>query len=255
MDLGLNGLVAVVTGGSQGIGLAIAEQLADESATVIVASRSKPATSRDIESLEIDLFAPDAPESVVDRVISSYGRLDIVINNLGAARLGAGFLAVPESEWLGALEVNLLVSARMARASLTELIRSNGVLVNVSSTNARFPDASAVAYSAAKAALDNLTRCLASEFGPAGVRVVGVAPGPVGTPMWLADGGFLDQLAQLQGRPRDEVLSAVLEDLPGARFVRAEDVAAVTAFLASGRARAVSGTTVLVDNGLIELVS
>ena len=187
MDLQLNGQVAVVTGASQGIGLAITRTLLEEGMRVVAASRrsSPELDALDVVHVPVDLMAPDAPAEVIARALETYGRLDVVVNNAGGPVPGsplphAGFLTRDDADWHGIFELNLHATVRVCRAALPVLVEAGGgVIVNVSSANARQPSPFNGEYSAAKAALTNLGQALSEEFAPQGVRVNTVSPGPV----------------------------------------------------------------------------
>jgi NAD(P)-dependent dehydrogenase (short-subunit alcohol dehydrogenase family) len=131
-----------------------------------------------------DLMDPDAPADVIARAVEAFGGLDILVNNAGGPPPGdrlphAGFLSRSDADWRAIFEFNLFSAVRASRAALPLLLeRGDGAIVNVSSGNARQPQSFNVDYSAAKAAMSNLTKALSEEFGPLGVRVNAVSPGP-----------------------------------------------------------------------------
>ena len=143
MDLELNGRVAVVTGASKGIGLAVARTLHDEGAHVVAASRTAPELE-DILHVAVDLMDPDAPAEVIARAVETYGGLDILVNNAGGPPPGDrlphdGFLTRDDAHWRAILEFNLLSAVRACRAALPLLIERKGTIVNVVSSVARQP--------------------------------------------------------------------------------------------------------------------
>ena len=153
---------------------------------------------------------PDAPAEVIARAVETFGGLDILVNNAGGPPPGDEPPArrVPrrcdDDDWRAMFEFNLLSAVRACRAALPLMLeRGGGAIVNVSSVHGRQPSPINVDYGAAKAALINLTKALSEEFGPQGVRVNGVCPGPVRTPWWTDEGGAADILAAQTGhRPR-----------------------------------------------------
>jgi NAD(P)-dependent dehydrogenase (short-subunit alcohol dehydrogenase family) len=130
------------------------------------------------------------------------------------------------------------------------LTTDGGVIVNVSSINGRMPEAGIYAYSATKAAMNNLTVNLARECAGRGVRVVGVAPGPVDTPLWLGPQGVAAQASALGAGDAESIIASARKSVPIGRFSTAEEVADVIAFLASPRAGSITGTTVTIDGGI-----
>src|ERR1700712_3135975 len=184
MDLELAGKVAVVTGGSKGIGLAVAETLASEGAKVIVGARvvdAMPAIDG-VDALAVDLGTPTGPQTLVDFALRQHGRVDVLVNNVGAARPRLeGFLGVSDADFEASLQLNFFAAVRTIRAVLPGMLEAgSGAIVNVASVNAFFePDSAVLDYGAAKAALVNLAKSLSQELGPKGVRINSVSPGPV----------------------------------------------------------------------------
>ena len=203
MDLDLNGRVAVVTGASKGIGLAVVRALLEEGVCVVAASRSAmPDLDGELVHVPVDLMDPDAPAEVIARAVEAFGGLDILVNNAGGPPPGdslphAGFLSRDDDQWRAMFEFNLLSAVRACRAALPLLLERGGSIINVTSVNARQPAAMNMDYCASKAALLNLTKALSEEFGPRGVRVNSVSPGPTLTPWWTDAGGAGDILGRL----------------------------------------------------------
>ena len=208
MDMHLAGKVAVVTGASKGIGLAVTRALVAEEVRVAAGART---TSDELAALSADgtvvpvlgdLSAPDGPAALVDEAVRTFGAIDVLVNNVGAVtpRLD-GFLAIDDAEWERTLAINFLTAVRATRAALPHLLeRAPSTIVTVCSVNSFLPDPTVVDYSAAKAALANLSKSLSKEFGPRGVRVNTVSPGPVETALWLGDQGVAATLAGPGGR-------------------------------------------------------
>ena len=262
MDLHMQNKVALVTGAGRGIGLAIATALAQEGATVVAANLSpsedltRLASRYTVLPLVVDLAAGDGPQRAVDQAIEHFGRLDILVNNVGAFAFHAkGFLSITDEEWQRTLTLNLITTVRCTRAALPPMVaQGSGAIVNLSSVNARQPGAAVADYSAAKAAVTNLTKVLAEEFTPHGVRVNAVAPGPVSTQAWVGPGGVADAIAQASGSTREAVVAqaAGLNSMTIGRMIAPEEVAALVLFLASDRAAAITGVAYPIDGGMIK---
>ncbi|HEX4353661.1 MAG TPA: SDR family NAD(P)-dependent oxidoreductase, partial [Polyangiales bacterium] len=204
MDLKLTGKVAVVTGASKGIGLAIVRALAAEGATVIAGARTTKSLQdlQGVTAVEVDLATPEGPGKLVQRAIDDHGRLDVLVNNMGAVRLRLeGFLGTSDDEFEWAMQMNFFSALRATRASITQMLKQGGgAIVSVASVNAFFqPDGGTIDYGAAKAALVNLTKSLSQEFGPKGIRVNTVSPGPVSTDLWFGEQGVAQTVAKASG--------------------------------------------------------
>jgi NAD(P)-dependent dehydrogenase (short-subunit alcohol dehydrogenase family) len=260
MDLGLADKVALVTGASKGIGLAVARALAAEGAQVVAGART-------IESLEdidrvtavaLDLATPAGPSLLIERAVEEHGRVDVLVNNVGAVRMRLeGFLATSDEEFEWAMQMNFFIALRTIRAALAPMLEQGaGAIVNVASVNAFFqPDAGTIDYGAAKAALVNLTKSLAQEFGPHGIRVNAVSPGPVSTDLWLGEHGVAETVAKATGVDADTARANVIAGIGGfatGRFTTPEEVATLITILTSERTGNVTGVNYIIDGGLIK---
>ena len=260
MDLQLAGRVAVVTGAGKGIGLAIVRALADEGALVVAGSRSTTTLEGldRVTGVAIDLAEPGAPAVLVERAVAEHGRVDVLVNNVGAVRLRLdGFLGTGDEEFAWAMEMNFFVALRTTRAALPHMLeQGGGAIVNIASVNAFFqPDAGTVDYGPAKAALVNLSKSLAQEFGPRGVHVNCISPGPVATDLWLGEGGVADTVARTAGIDADTAREQVVASIGGfatGRFTTPEEVATLAVLLASERTANVTGANYVIDGGLIK---
>lgn len=258
MDLGLSGKTAVVTGASRGIGLATARVLAGEGMTVIGAARTVTPELAAVApaSVAADLTSREGAERVVAAAVAATGGVDLLVNNVGAGdRLQlSGFLETTDEQWSELFDLNLFSAVWASRAALPSLLERRGVIVNVSSVNARVPATGPVGYSEAKAALTALGKRLSEEFGPRGIRVNTISPGPVGTGVWRDPDSFGAELAQVMGVPHEEFLATMPERLgmSSGRVTEAEEVAALIAFLASPVAAGVVGADLLIDGGLVK---
>jgi NAD(P)-dependent dehydrogenase (short-subunit alcohol dehydrogenase family) len=175
MDLELTGKVAVVTGASKGIGLAVTRALVEEGAYVVAGARSSDAIDgiEGVTAVALDLAAPEGPARLIDRALVEHGRLDVLVNNVGAVRIRIdGFLGTSDDEFEWAMRMNFFTALRATRAALGPMVeQGKGAIVNTASVNAFFqPDAGTIDYGVAKAALVNLSKSLAQEFGPKGSR-------------------------------------------------------------------------------------
>ena len=266
MDLNLSDRVALVTGASKGIGLAVTRTLLDEGARVVATSRTRSPEldelSGDLLHVPADLMDPSAPAEVVARAVETFGGLDILVNNAGGPPPGTkmpqfGFLGLTDEGWRSMLEFNLLSAVRACRAALPLLVERGGAIVNVSSVHGRQPSGINVDYGAAKAALINLTQALAEEFGPQGVRVNGVCPGPVKTPWWTEPGGAADILADHTDSDRESVMTSVVPELmqlSTGRLADPQEIADAVVLLASPRSGSTNGTEFVVDSGLLKTI-
>jgi NAD(P)-dependent dehydrogenase (short-subunit alcohol dehydrogenase family) len=260
VDLELGGKVAVVTGASKGIGLAVARMLAGEGALVVAGARSVDAL-RGIDAvvpMAVDLGAPDGPGQLVRAALDAHGRVDVLVNNVGGVRLRTeGFLALDDAEFEWALNMNFFTTLRAIRAVLPGMLeQGGGTVVNVASVNAFFePDGGTVDYGAAKAAALNLAKSLAQEYGSRGIRVNSVSPGPVETDLWLGDHGVAATVADATGVDRETAREQVVASIGGfatGRFTTPDGVATLVAILASPRTGNVTGANFVIDGGLIK---
>ncbi|MFF3173499.1 SDR family oxidoreductase [Streptomyces sp. NPDC057900] len=262
MDLQLTDKTAVVTGASRGIGLATVSALVGEGMRVVGAARTVTPELKETGAICVatDLSAPDAPGRLIALATAELGGLDLLVNNVGGGDPGAnptgGFLDFTDQQWLDTFNLNFMTAVRTTRAALPHLTESRGSVVNISSNGARTPHAGPVPYTTAKAALTALGKALAEEFGPLGVRVNTVSPGPVRTAMWESPDGYGAELSRSMGVEHEQLLAG----LPAAvgmvtgRLVHPEEVAALVACLASPRAGSTTGADHIIDGGSIKTV-
>jgi NAD(P)-dependent dehydrogenase (short-subunit alcohol dehydrogenase family) len=262
MDLNLTGKVAVVTGASKGIGLAIARGLAEEGAFVVAGSLRGSAELDllaerwRLHPVRVDLTTETGPAALVSEAITQYEQLDIVVNNVGAVRPRPdGYLSVTDQDWTDVFAVNFFAAVRTMRAAIPHLIRRpRSSIVTVSSVNAFLPDPLVIDYSAAKGALANLCKSLSKEFGPKGVRVNTVSPGPVETDLWLGEQGVAATLAKVQGTRAVDIQAGAASQSVMGRFTRPDEVADLVLLLASERAANITGADFVIDGGLITTI-
>jgi len=261
MELNFKDKVVIVTGASKGIGLAVVKVIGREGGRIVAGSRTTTPelTSLrdiyDITVISVDLAAANGPSSLMDEAVKRHGKIDVLINNVGVASPRTGFLDISDEEWQRVFNLTFFSAVRAARAALPYLITSRGVIINVSSINARLPFPMVVDYSAAKAALSNFTKALSEEFAPRGVRINAVAPGPVRTPFWTDPGGFADVVASGSGVSAQTALDETVPRNTGistGRVTEADEVADLVAYLASSRAANITGAEFVIDGGQIK---
>jgi NAD(P)-dependent dehydrogenase (short-subunit alcohol dehydrogenase family) len=260
MDLDLSGKIAVVTAASKGIGLAVTRALTAEGARVVAGARSTRSLGdmTGVTAVAVDLATSEGPAALVARAIEQHGRVDILVNNMGGVQLRlAGFLALTDADFEWAMQVNFYSALRATRAAVADMLKhGGGTIVNVASVNGFFqPDGATIDYGAAKAALLNLTKSLAQEFGPRGIRVNAVSPGPVSTDLWLGEGGVAQTVGNAMGVDPDTARARILAGIGGlatGRLTTPEEVATLVVLLASSRTANVTGSDFLIDGGLIK---
>jgi hypothetical protein len=250
------GLRALVTGGTKGIGHAIAARLRESGATVLTTARTTPDDSSG-DFVAADVATADGCRTVVDAVHRRLGGIDIIVHVVGGSSAPAGgFAVLDDREWQRALDVNLLAAVRLDRALLPSMLEQrSGVIIHITSIQSRLPlpDAT-IAYAAAKAALANYNKSLSKEVSSKGIRVVRVSPGWVET-----DGamGLVKELAEKQGTDYDGARKMLMDSLGGipiGRPAKPEEVADLVAFLASPRAGSITGTEYVIDGGTVPTV-
>jgi len=260
MDLQLRDKVAVVTGASKGIGLAIVKALAEEGARVVAGARTVDTLAglERVTAVALDLATPEGPALLVRRALEDLGRVNVLVNNVSAVRMRLqGFLGTSDDEFAWSMQMNFFAALRATRAVLPAMLAQGaGAVVNIASVNAFFePDAGVLDYGAAKAALLNLTKSLAQEFGPKGIKVNAISPGPVSTDLWLGTDGVAQTVARASGVDAETARKNVLASiggLPTGRLTTPEEVATLAVLLASPLTANVTGSNYVIDGGLIK---
>ena len=245
MNLGLEGRVCVVTGGTRGIGAATVRMLAQEGARVLSVARSGA-------DIELDVTAPDAGERLLSACREPPWAL---VNNAGASQARAlGDLT--DADWHEQWELHVMAPMRLMRALAPVMAEAGGGrIVNVSSSSGRRPSGRLdPSYSVTKAAQLSLSRVFADAFASKGVLVNAVAPGAIEGELWKEEGGLADQIATRTGQTRNEVLEATRSSPPLGRMGTDDEIAAVIAFLCSEHASYVAGATWAVDGGTVPTI-
>ena len=259
MDLGLAGRRAIVTGGSKGLGKAIAGELLAEGAAVAICSRNAgelEATAEELRkqaggtasliAMPCDVTVPDQVTAFTDAAVSAMGGLDILVNNAGGARPGQ-FGTLTDEDWHEDIEVKLFSQIRCTRAALPHLRRSEAArVININAVYARYPDPAFLASSVNRASCLSLAKALSMELGKEKILVNSVNIGLVETPQWqnihqrrapdMPAGQFFGQLAAAE--------------VPLGRFGQPDEVAGLVAFLASDRASYIAGASIDVAGGM-----
>jgi 3-oxoacyl-[acyl-carrier protein] reductase len=264
MDLGLEGTGALVTGASRGIGRSTALALAREGANVLLTARGEGPLADAVEAcrkagadahgVALDVTAPDAAERLLETATDRFGGLDALVNNAGTSA-NRPLEELSDDDWQAQWELNVMGPMRLMRAVAPHMAeRGGGRIVNVASSSGKRPSQTNVAYSVAKAAQLSLSRAFADAWAGSGVLVNAVAPGPVGTELWLGPGGLAEQAAEAQGVSREEALEAAAAKVPRGRLGAPEEIAAVIVLLCSERAANVVGAAWSVDGGTFQAI-
>jgi 3-oxoacyl-[acyl-carrier protein] reductase len=253
MDLHLHDQVAIVTGSSKGLGLASAHALAEEGCRVVLCARGQAqldqaaaavrhAAKRDdaVLAVQADVATNAGAETVVARTIGHFGRVDILVNNVGKAG-GGDIVSTPDAEWQSALDQTLFPAIRMSRLVVPHMRRQgSGVILMIASVFGR-ETGGRMTYNAVKAAEISLAKAMANQLAPDHIRVNSIAPGSI-----LFEGG---SWWKRQQEDPEGIADFVRRELPHGRFGKPEEVGAVVAFLASPCASWITGACVTVDGG------
>jgi meso-butanediol dehydrogenase / (S,S)-butanediol dehydrogenase / diacetyl reductase len=248
----LNGRVALVTGAGSGIGEGIARVLAREGAELVltdldVARTERVASELGAEGLAHDVTRWDSCANVASRVLADKGRIDVLVNNAGVSR-SVPFHELDEAEWDRVNDVNAKGVFLTTRAVVPHMIEQRaGSIINISSMVGKEAIPLFVHYCASKFAVIGMTQALAKELAPYDVRVNAVCPGVVRTPLWEP---LLAQLSESKGISRDAAWQEFVDGIPLGRPQEPEDIGEVVAFLASERARNMTGQGVNVTGGM-----
>lgn len=260
MDLSLSGKVAIVTGGSEGIGRAAARALAREGARVVVCARREDALERaarevseetggDVHPVAADVRVAGDLERLVAAAVDRFGRLDVVVNNAGTSR-AAAFDAVTDAVWQEDLELKLFAAIRLVRLALPHLRRAGGgSVINLLNIGAKQPGAASLPTSVSRAGGLALTKALSRDLAADRIRVNAVLIG-------LVKSGQHDRKWREHGGPRDDYYAGLARQrgVPLGRVGEAEEAADLIAFLASGRSAFITGAAINFDGGASAVV-
>ena len=260
MDFNLGDKIAIVTGGSAGIGLACAKTLFTEGAKVVIVAHEGVTEAANaiqqgadfggenrVLTVESDLSQPDAANEAVNKAMSSFGRIDILINCAGAARAGA-FLELTDQDFLDAWNLKLLGYIRMVKAVAPHMIKQkDGRIINIVGAAARTPSATFLTGSTANAALINFTRGISKELAPQNIRINAISPAPTATERAKR---LAQQTANAKGVSVEDVMAESTKSIPIGRMISPSEIAALSAFLVSDLAASITGAEILIDGGL-----
>jgi 3-oxoacyl-[acyl-carrier protein] reductase len=257
MDFGLRDRVAIVGGGSKGIGLATARMLAAEGCRVVIAARGKDALDAAAASIHAESAVEVLPfvcdmsvaadiARLIDETATRFGRIDVLVNNAGGPPLGR-FEQHDDDAWQRAFEGNLMSVVRCVRAALPHLKKSDQArIINITSTAVKEPIDGLILSNSVRLGTTGLAKTLSRELGPYGITVNNVGPG---TTMTDRIRPIIEAQAKSEGRSFEEMRAERARRIPTQRIGEADDVAALIVFLASAHARQITGQTILVDGG------
>ncbi|PJJ79369.1 SDR family oxidoreductase [Mucilaginibacter auburnensis] len=250
-------MVALVTGGTKGIGKAIADKLSSKGVQVVITARTAPQNDSPAHHfIASDLSVAGSAETVAKEILEKYGRIDVIINNAGAnLSPGGGFNMLEDEHWFNDWQLNFMSAVRINKALVPVMLeQQSGVIINISTVAATLPLwEMTMSYSSAKAALNAYSKALANELGSKGIRVNVVSPGVVKTPLMME---FIDNLAKTSQITFDEAFKSVMDKVgvPLGRMAEPDEIANIVAFLASGEGKYITGVNYFVDGGIVPTV-
>lgn len=253
----LQGKRALVTGGTKGIGKAIAAELAAAGAQVIISARNTPDEKTEHHFIAADLTNADDVAKLTTEINEKFGGIDILINNVGGLTTpGGGFSTLTDEHWENELKLNLIAATRLDRVFLPGMIETkSGVIIHISSVAGKQPLWNLnMAYAVSKAALNSYSKSLATELATKGVRVLTVAPGATKTPPMVK---FIQDYANSISITVEEAMTQLLAQtggIPMGRMAEPEEVASLVHFLVSPSAAYLTGTIYAIDGGSLPVV-
>jgi len=259
MDLNLVEKIAIVTGGSAGIGLACAKTLFIEGAKVVIlahegveeaADSIQQATGKEEKAgvipVKCDLSQPGAAKEAVKKAMSTFGRIDILVNCAGAARAGA-FLELTDQDFFDAWNLKVLGYIRMVKEVVPHMMKQkDGRIINIVGAAGKTPPATFLTGSTANAALINFTRGISKELAPHNIRINAISPAPTETERAKH---FAEQTAKAKGVSVEEVMAESTKSIPIGRMIKPSEIAALAAFLLSDLSASITGAEILIDGG------
>ena len=259
MDLGLKGKAALVCGASSGLGKAVAMGLAREGARVAVCARTEEKLTRAAEQIRretgaevvaatADVSVPAEVKKLLQKTVSQFGKLDILVANAGGPPFGY-FLDLPEESWQQALNLNLLSTLHLCREAVPHMkAGGGGRIINITSFAAKQPQDGLILSNMARAGVLGLAKSLANELAPHNILVNTVCPGAIETERHFA---LAERRAAKEGVPVEEILETRAKEIPLGRAGKPEEFADLVVFLASERASYITGTAIQIDGGVI----
>ena len=269
MELALAGKVALVTGGSKGVGRGISDALVDEGANVCICSRNEEEVRRAASELEergangaravavvADLTEEGDRERLVEETVGELGHVEILVNNAGTVGEGGALEDTPLEAWRNLFELNLFAAVDLVKRVVPHMQEKGwGRIINVSSENGTQPYPDMISYSASKGALDNFSKALSKQYAPECILVNTVSPAFIETPLVNE---MMEQAAAEQGISTEEAVGQFLENnrphMGLGRPGRIDEVGPLVAFLASEKASFINGSNYRIDGGSVAAV-